>query len=215
MHCGMQRWLRTTCWSSNWASHRGERGIELALNRLVWVFPKLLIHWDFHNIQTSPGFTESVSQKRESAIELQLCFVGKRIADVRAQNSDSQLWLWKIVNVLLLFFSSYGLFHWQWTEEKLTHRPEAHSVSSMQFFYSYSNAFSHTCTLLLPANFSFEAKQPCGETLQRTLWDPHTLWRDSHILSEICCSCFIALCACAWVRTRHWPHQTQRNRDVF
>lgn len=59
----------------------------------------------------------------------------------------------------------------------MTHQPGAHSVSSKQFLYSYSNAFGHTCALLLPSNFSFEAKQPCGETLQRTLrsTNPHRL----------------------------------------
>lgn len=192
----MRRWLKMT----QTEHHMWKRGIGYALNRWVLIFTKLLIHWNFLKMQTSPGFTENVSQKRDVTVEFQRCVL-KLIASVGAKNDDSQICL-----SVLLFFSSSGLFHLQQIEEQLTHLPEAHSVSSKQSFYSYSNAFSHTCALLLPSNFSFEAQQPCVK-LFRELRDPHprtgSLWRDIHTLSDICCLCYTAVCACARACARH------------
>ncbi len=41
-----------------------ERGMVVGARRLVWVFQKLLIYWDFH-AQPSLGFTENGPKKRK------------------------------------------------------------------------------------------------------------------------------------------------------
>ncbi len=41
-----------------------ERGMVVGVIRLVWVFKKLLIYWDFHT-QPSLGFTENGPKKRK------------------------------------------------------------------------------------------------------------------------------------------------------
>ncbi len=41
-----------------------ERGMVVGARRLVWVFQKLLIYWDFH-AQPSLGFTENGTKKRK------------------------------------------------------------------------------------------------------------------------------------------------------
>ncbi len=41
-----------------------ERGMVVGARRLVWVFQKLLIYWDF-NAQPSLGFTENGPKKRK------------------------------------------------------------------------------------------------------------------------------------------------------
>ncbi len=59
--------VKTTCWSSNRASERGFKRLNvewlLVSDGLVWVFHKLLIYWDFHT-QPSLGFTENGLKKR-------------------------------------------------------------------------------------------------------------------------------------------------------
>ncbi len=41
-----------------------ERGMVVSARRLVWVFKKLLIYWDFH-MPPSLGFTENGPKKRK------------------------------------------------------------------------------------------------------------------------------------------------------
>ncbi len=41
-----------------------ERGMVVGVRRLVWVFQKLLIYWDFHT-QPSLGLTENGLKKRK------------------------------------------------------------------------------------------------------------------------------------------------------
>ncbi len=59
-----------------------ERGMVVGARRLVWVFKKLLIYWDFHT-QPSLGFTEN-GQKQKISSEQQLC-ERKCLVDVRGQ----------------------------------------------------------------------------------------------------------------------------------
>ncbi len=84
--------VKTTCWSSNWASERGRKGIKVTLNvewlLVVWVFQKLLIYWDFH-AQPSLGFTEN-GQKQKISSKQQLC--GRKcLVDARGQRRMGRL----------------------------------------------------------------------------------------------------------------------------
>ncbi len=65
-----------------------ERGMVVGARRLVWVFQKLLIYWDFHT-QPSLGFTEN-GPKQKISSKRQLCGQ-KCLVDVRGQRRMGRL----------------------------------------------------------------------------------------------------------------------------
>ncbi len=66
-----------------------ERDMVVGARRLVWVFQKLLVYWDFHT-QPSQGFTEKGQKKKKISSERQL-WERKCLVDVRGQRRMDRL----------------------------------------------------------------------------------------------------------------------------
>ncbi len=66
-----------------------ERGMVVGARRLVWVFQKLLIYWDFHT-QPSLGFTEKGPKKRKYPVSGS-CVDEEGLVDVRGQRRMGRL----------------------------------------------------------------------------------------------------------------------------